>query len=148
MQNEKFAPNFEAAKFEDADRKLIERFFTNLDKWLVYAVTILPAEVIGALCSMASRAKEDLREILLKQYIKAFLEENTEYSNHSRRSLIFCRSIPPKLFLQIPKPANFTQKWLAQFGDDSIAQMLGVHSVYSGISQWPSRRLIRVSESA
>jgi thymidylate synthase ThyX len=134
MLNEKFAPNFETTPFADADRKLIERFFTNLDK-SVYAVTILPAEVIGALCSMASRAKEDLREILLKQYIKAFLEENTEYSKSLKAFIDFLQEHPAEVIFANPKAREFYVKWLAQFGDDSIAQMSGAHLVYSGISQ-------------
>jgi len=34
---------------------------------------------VGALCLIASRVKEDLRIIFLKEFIKPFLEENSAY---------------------------------------------------------------------
>lgn len=140
MKNENFAPNFEQPQFSDEDRRLIERFFTNLDQ-SVYAVTILPAEVIGALCSMTSRAKEDLREILLNQYIKAFLAEDTEYSRSLKAFIDFLQQHPAEVIFANPKARSFYTTWLAQFGDDSIAQMSGAHLVYAGLSQLAIKHL-------
>ena len=45
-----------------------------LDK-SVFAVTFLPPEVIGALCARTSRAKDDLRQILLNESFNFFLPE-------------------------------------------------------------------------
>ena len=68
MEIEKFAPLFEKLKITEKDHYLLEPFFTNLDK-SVFAVTFLPPEVIGALCSRTSRAKDDLRTIFLNEFI-------------------------------------------------------------------------------
>jgi hypothetical protein len=58
---------FEKPNFNEKERYLLEPFFTNLDK-SVYAILFLPPEVVGALCSKASRAKEDLRVVFLKAF--------------------------------------------------------------------------------
>src|SRR6185436_12535060 len=42
---------------------------------------------------------------------------------------------PAELIFSNKKARDFYVKWLAQFGDDSIAQMAGTHLVYTGISQ-------------
>lgn len=134
MNNNQFAPNFEASQFSYEDLRLVSPFFTNMDQ-SVYAVTMLPAEVIGALCSMTSRAKEDLREILLNQYTKKFLEEDSEYSRSLKAFIDFLHQYPAEVIFSNPKAREFYVKWLAQFGDDSIAQMAGTHLVYASLSQ-------------
>jgi len=118
----------------EEERYLLEPFFTNLDK-SVYAVTFLPPEVIGALCSRTSRAKEDLRMIFLNEFIKPFLEEKSDYEESLRALIDFLHKYPIELIFSNPKGREFYIKWLAQFGDDSIAQMAGTYLIYSGISQ-------------
>ena len=86
MELEKFAPVFENLGFTSEDQRLVSPFFTNLDK-SVYAITFLPPEIIGALCSRASRAKDDLRTSLLNEFIKPFLEGEGDYAQ-SLRALI------------------------------------------------------------
>lgn len=113
---------------------LLEPFFTNLDK-SVFAVTFLPPEVIGALCSRTSRAKEDLRAIFLNEFIKPFLEEKSQYGESLKALIDFLHKYPIELIFSNPKGREFYIKWLAQFGDDSIAQMAGVHLIYSSLSQ-------------
>ncbi len=131
---EEFAPGFEPLPISEEDRKLVAPFFTNIDK-SVFAVTFLPAEVIGALCSMASRAKEDLRIVFLEQYTKAFLKDENEYSKSLKALIDFLHEHPAEVVFANPKAREFYIKWLAQFGDDSIAQMSGAHLIFSGISQ-------------
>ena len=116
------------------ERYLIKPFFTNLDK-SVFAVTFLPPEVIGALCSRTSRAKEDLRLIFLNEFIKPFLDEESEYGKSLRALIDFLHKYPIELIFSNPKGREFYIKWLAQFGDDSIAQMAGSHLIYSDLSQ-------------
>ncbi len=118
----------------DEEKYLLEPFFTNLDK-SVFAVSFLPPEVIGALCSRTSRAKEDLRTIFLNEFIKPFVEEESEYGKSLKALIDFLHKYPIELIFSNPKGREFYIKWLAQFGDDSIAQMAGTHLIYSGISQ-------------
>ena len=116
------------------EKYLLGPFFTNLDK-SVFAVSFLPPEVIGALCSRTSRAKEDLRTIFLNEFIKPFIKEESEYGKSLKALIDFLHKYPIELIFSNPKGREFYIKWLAQFGDDSIAQMAGAHLIYSDISQ-------------
>ena len=134
MDQDKFAPNFEGLDLSQEDRYLTEPFFTNLDS-SVFGITFLPPEVIGALCSRTSRAKDDLRVAFLKEFIKPFLEGESQYSESLRALIDFLHKYPAELIFSNPKARDFYITWLAQFGDDSIAQMAGAHLIYAGISQ-------------
>ena len=134
MPEENFAPLFEGLGLSKEDQYLVESFFTNLDK-PVYAITFLPPEIIGALCSRASRAKDDLRSSLLNEFIKPFLQEEGDYSKSLKALIEFLHVHPAERIFANPKAREFYVKWLAQFGDDSIAQMAGTHVIYTGISQ-------------
>ncbi len=134
MELEKFAPLFEKLNLADKERYELEPFFTNLDK-SVFAVTFLPPEVIGALCSRTSRVKGDLRATFLNEFINPFLQEENEYGKSLKALIDFLHKYPIELIFSNPKGREFYIKWLSQFGDDSIAQMAGNHLIYSGISQ-------------
>ncbi|MHB8668870.1 MAG: hypothetical protein ACYC7B_15295, partial [Burkholderiales bacterium] len=134
MNLQQFKPVSETLEMSGEDRHLIEPFFTNLDQ-PVYGMALLPPEVIGALCSRTSRAKDDLRQVLLAEFIKPFLSDETEYGRSLRAFIEFLHQHPVERIFNNPKAREFYIKWLAQFGDDSIAQMAGTHLVYTGISQ-------------
>ncbi len=134
METEKFEPLFDKLQLSKEDAYSIEPFFTNTDK-SVCAVTFIPPEVIGALCARTSRAKEDLRMIFLNEFVKPFLEDKSEYGQSLRSLIDFLHKNSLELIFSNPKGREFYIKWLAQFGDDSIAQMAGAHLLYSGISQ-------------
>ncbi|MBU3934476.1 FAD-dependent thymidylate synthase, partial [Patescibacteria group bacterium] len=140
METEKFAPLFAKPEISDQERYLMEPFFTNTDK-SVFAVTFIPPEVIGALCARTSRAKEDLRVIFLNEFIKPFLEEKNEYGESLSALIDFLHKHPLEVIFSNPKGREFYIKWLAQFGDDSIAQMAGAHLIYAGISQLAIKHL-------
>lgn len=133
-KQDKFTPVFEQLPFTEEDRYLIEPFFTNLDS-SVFGVTFLPPEVIGALCSRTSRAKDDLRLAFLREFVKPFINEGGEYSEALKGLIDFLHKYPAELIFSNPKARDFYITWLAQFGDDSIAQMGGTHLIYTGISQ-------------
>jgi thymidylate synthase ThyX len=123
---------FEKPNFNEKERYLLEPFFTNLDK-SVYAILFLPPEVVGALCSRASRAKEDLRVVFLKEFVEPFSE--TDYGQAFKNLVDFLHQNPYEVLFANPKAREFYIKWLAEYGDDSIAQMAGTHLVYSSLSQ-------------
>jgi thymidylate synthase ThyX len=143
--NEKFAPVFEKLNVEEKEKYLIEPFFTNLDK-SVFAVPFLSPEIIGALCSRTSRAKDDLRVIFLNEFVKPFLEDESAYGKSLKNLIDFLHQNPIENIFSNPKAREFYIKWLAQYGDDSIAQMAGTHLIFSGISQvaikhWEDQRV-------
>ena len=143
--NEKFAPVFEKLNLEEKEKYLIEPFFTNLDK-SVFAVPFLSPEIIGALCSRTSRAKDDLRVIFLNEFVKPFLEDESAYGKSLKNLIDFLHQNSIENIFSNPKAREFYIKWLAQYGDDSIAQMAGTHLIFSGISQvaikhWEDQRV-------
>ncbi|MEK7664487.1 MAG: FAD-dependent thymidylate synthase [Patescibacteria group bacterium] len=134
MEINKFKPVFEKLEFSDEDKKLVSPFFTNLDE-SVFGITFLPPEVAGALCSRTSRAKDDLRVIFLQEFLKPFLKDDSDYSKSLKALVEFLQQNPIELIFSNPKAREFYIKWLAEYGDDSIAQMAGAHLVFAGISQ-------------
>lgn len=130
----KFAPVFEDLGLDIESKHLVAPFFTNADD-SVYGITFLPPEVIGALCSRTSRAKDDLRLVFLKEFMKPFLEGDTDYSKSLKALVEFLHAHPVEQIFANPKARDFYITWLAQFGDDSIAQMAGAHLVFGALSQ-------------
>lgn len=142
-----FAPSFESDSYTSDEQPRLKPFFTNIDK-SVYIPLIISPELIGALCSRTSRAAEDLRKIYLREFIDPFLhpvrderETDSEWSQKQtfseslREFILFLQT---HSFLDIfsnPRARSFYVRWLAQYGDDSIAQMAGLHLVFTGISQ-------------
>lgn len=130
----KAEPLFEKLELNAREKSLIEPFFTNTSK-SVFAVSFLPPEVIGALCSRTSRAREDLRLIFLKEFLEPFIKEKSEYGKSLKSLIAFLHKNPIEVIFSNPKGREFYIKWLAQYGDDSIAQMAGAHLAYSSLSQ-------------
>lgn len=141
-----FAPPFEKDTYTIGEYERAAPFFTNLDQ-SVYAPLIFSPEVIGALCSRTSRAAQDLRLIFLNEYVSPFLdatrttesdeewESKEVHGRHLREFINFLQEHPLEQIFSNPRARSFYAKWLAQYGDDSIAQMAGMHVVFSSLSQ-------------
>ena len=140
-----FSPLFQKQSYAPKDKHNLSPFFTNLNK-SVYVPLIFSPEVVGALCSRTSRAAEDLRPIFSKEYIKPFLQPDktldkktfkdmTAYGRQLKTFIEFLHKHPIEQIFSNPKARSFYAKWLAQYGDDSIAQMAGSHVVFSSLSQ-------------
>ena len=144
---ENFAPVFSPDPYSDEDTRHLSPFFTNLDK-PVYVPLIFAPELIGALCSRTSRAAQDLRHIYLHEFIYPFVNpvrdsketddqwtEKARYGEDLKSFIVFLQKHSILDLFSNPRARSFYIKWLAQYGDDSIAQMAGTHLVFSGISQ-------------
>ncbi len=142
-----FAPPFAPDSYSPEEHWRLKPFFTNLHD-SVYVPLIFSPEVIGALCSRTSRAAEDLRKIFLNEYVTPFLDpeidpkgnvddfrEKQHYGSNLRDFIEFLHQHSIEQIFSNPKARSFYAKWLAQYGDDSIAQMAGMHIVYSSLSQ-------------
>lgn len=140
-----FAPLFDPRRYNSKDKRNLKPFFTNLNK-SVYVPLIVSPEIVGALCSRTSRAADDLRPIFLNEYIKPFLEPGKEldaktakdmkkYGLELKEFIEFLHKHPLEKIFSNPRARSFYAKWLAQYGDDSIAQMAGSHVVFSSLSQ-------------
>ncbi len=138
--------NLSAEKFTKEEAWFIEPFFTNLDK-NVFAAKYLPSEVLGALASRYSRSTKGVRRLFFDEYIKPILEPNLE--GVDIRSIREAERMKDELVTFVDylhkhggwekvvnskRAREFFKKWLAAYGDDSIAQMAGGHIFFENIS--------------
>lgn len=141
------APLFQQDLYTEEQKRLLAPFFTNLDQ-SVYVPLIFAPELIGALCSRASRAKGDLRKVFLDEFIVPFLspvrtekdtdatwEEKVKYGKELHAFIDFLQGHSIANIFSNPRARSFYVTWLAQYGDDSIAQMAGMHVGYAALSQ-------------
>jgi thymidylate synthase ThyX len=131
----RYAPRFAPHQWSDRDRRVLSPFATNADG-LVSVLRNLPPEIVGALCSRASRAEGSLLEVLLREYIDPILEgDDRRLAAELETTVDFLRERGFGKILNNHRAQRFYAKWLSQYGDDSIAQMTGTHVVVWGISQ-------------
>ena len=96
----------------------------------------LPPEVAGALCSRASRAKESLPRVLLKDFWYPILDgKNRELAEEFEEVVRFFHRHNFRNVLNAKRAEGFFARVLAQYGDDSVAQTTGAHLCFGGISQ-------------
>lgn len=125
----------------------ISPFFTNLDR-NVFAAKYLPSEVLGALASRYSRSQKGARRLFFDEYIRPILEPNLEGAG--RKSVAEAEVMKKELVSFVDylhkhggwetvvnsrRAREFFEKWLAAYGDDSIAQLAGAHIFFEGVSQ-------------
>ena len=130
-----YAPGFDPHSWSKRDLRFLAPFATN-PNGLVSVLRNLPPEIVGALCSRASRAKGSLLEVLLKEYIYPIVDgEDSELAEELNVTVDFLKGHGFKKILNNHRAQKFYAKWLSQYGDDSIAQMTGTHVILWGISQ-------------
>src|SRR5438093_6541522 len=102
--------------FTSEERSLLSPYFTNLDG-SIFALVNLPEVVKGALFARYSRSSKSLRRLFLDE----FLTSGT-------------------LWQPLPTPLDTTRadqlyaRILSEYGDDSVAQLGGVHLACEGVS--------------
>ena len=132
---EQYAPDFSPHGWSERDLHFLEPFATNAGG-LVSVLRNLPPEIVGALCSRASRAQGSLLEVLLKEYIYPIVDgDDQALAEELETTVQFFRKHGFRNILNNHRAQKFYAKWLSQYGDDSIAQMTGTHVVLWGISQ-------------
>ena len=150
---------YSSEKFIKKEKWFIEPFFTNIDK-NIFAAKYLPSEVLGALASRYSRSTKGVRRLFFDEYIKPILEPDLEPASHRRanarrgggankKSIREAEIMRKELVsfvdylhqhggweavVNSTRARAFFSKWLAAYGDDSIAQMAGAHLFFENIS--------------
>lgn len=146
-------------KFTKEEAWFVEPFFTNLDK-NVFAAKYLPSEVLGALASRYSRSTKGVRRLFFDEYIKPILEPDlADVDKQSLRSSTSSAGLKRSVreaeimrkelanfvdylhshggwesVVNSKRARDFFSRWLAAYGDDSIAQMAGAHIFFENIS--------------
>ena len=109
--------DFHNEVFSEEERRVLARFFTNLDS-PVFAIVNLPEVVKGALFARYSRTTKSLRRLFLDEFyaspevgieaIAAALETGDQG-------------------VRLMRAEELYQRVFTQYGDDSVAQLGGVH---------------------
>ncbi len=134
-------------QFTKDEAYFISPFFTNLDK-NVFVAKYLPSEILGALASRYSRSAKGVRRLFFDEYIKPILAPNLESAD--KKSIREAQTMKKELISFVDylhshggweavvnslRARIFFEKWLAAYGDDSIAQLAGAHIFFENISQ-------------
>ncbi|MFI5313795.1 MAG: FAD-dependent thymidylate synthase [Candidatus Dormibacteria bacterium] len=108
-----------AEPFTDQERAVLSRYVTNVDG-PVFALSGLPQVTAAALFARYSRSAKSLRRLLLDEFLVGAAEPGSDVpsadAGRARASDLFGRV-------------------LAEYGDDSVAQLAGVHIACEQVSQ-------------
>lgn len=155
---ERFAPPYTPEVFTEEESFYLQPFFSNADR-PVYAVANLPEEVIGALSSRYSRSVNSLRRTFLKEYIWpiAHPDQQKKWAELTQDDRREAQEVSQRLFnivsflnstgsidyvVNTQRARKFFDKWLAGYGDDSIAEMGGAHICIEGMSNVTLEELV------
>lgn len=147
---EKFAIPYSAEKFTSEEKQYLKPFFTNTDN-PIFAAHNLPEEVIGALSSRYSRATKSLRRMFIDEYINPIIypERQKDWDGLTKQQKTKAEKTRENFkswvshmnetggideVVNVQRGRQFFDKWLAEYGDDSIAELGGIHLFLEGIS--------------
>src|SRR4051795_845346 len=103
--------NYVAEHFDDEEQAVLRPYFTNLDG-PVFALVNLPEVVKGALFARYSRSDKSLRRLFLDEFV-GDLDISGDLSVDASIGLKRAEQLYDRVFLE--------------YGDDSVAQLGGVH---------------------
>jgi thymidylate synthase ThyX len=104
-------PTYVAEQFTDEERAILRRYFTDLDG-PVFALVNLPEVVKGALFARYSRSAKSLRRLFLDEFVGE-LDTTGDESVDATVGLERAEALYDRVFFE--------------YGDDSVAQLGGVH---------------------
>src|SRR3981081_2330037 len=102
---------YAAEEFSDAEADILRRYFTNLDR-PVFALVNLPEVVKGALFARYSRSAKSLRRLFLDEFV-GDLDVSGDHTIDATVGLARAEQLYDRVFVE--------------YGDDSVAQLGGVH---------------------
>lgn len=120
--------------FSKTDSQKLAPFFTNLDK-PVFVLLNMPEVLKGALFSRYSRSARPLRELFLEEYLRG------ADSGFDASSIDWDNFTDIQKVLVTEKAEKFYTRWLAEYGDDSIAELGGIHVGVENISVLATKSL-------
>src|SRR5512132_3256111 len=111
--------------FTPAEADVLRRYFTNLDG-PVFALVNLPEVVKGALFARYSRSTKSLRRLFLDEFV-GDLDITEDHSIDATVGVARAEALYDRVFLE--------------YGDDSVAQLAGVHLACEQASQLLAKAL-------
>lgn len=131
---ETWAPKYKSEEWDEAQQELLEPFFSNLDG-PVFVIKNMPEEVVAAISSRVSRAEPSIRRVFWNEYIQPILAAGGEEGSEMVRSIQHLKDGGMEKVANSERARTFFRTWLAEYGDDSIAEMGNLHLGIEGISQ-------------
>src|SRR5438093_12319748 len=104
--------------FTSEERSLLSPYFTNLDG-SIFALVNLPEVVKGALFARYSRSAKSLRRLFLDEFAKATSPAD----------------VPATRQIGVERAEELYERVFFEYGDDSVAQLGGVHLAVEQASQ-------------
>src|ERR1700694_6071499 len=104
-------PVYAAEEWTDEEAEILRRYFTNLDA-PVFALVNLPEIVKGALFARYSRSAKSLRRLFLDEFV-GDLDISGDHSIDATVGVARAEQLYDRVFVE--------------YGDDSVAQLGGVH---------------------
>ncbi len=124
--------NYSSAEtFTDSEQDIIKPFFSNMDK-SIFVLTNLPEVIKGTLFSRYSRTDKSVRRILLDEFIK-----NKDIFDESGGTM----QTGSSFILAQEKAEQFYERVLVGYGDDSVAELAGVHVACEQVSSLAADQL-------
>jgi thymidylate synthase ThyX len=111
-------------RFTADEARALAPYFTNTDK-PVFALTNLPETVKGALFARYSRSAKSLRRLFLDEFLPG-TSDATDAGNTSKTE--------PSGTVGAERADRLYARVLADYGDDSVAQLGGAHIACEGVS--------------
>lgn len=102
-------------EFSEPERQLLSKFFTNVDG-PVFALINLPEVVKGALYARYSRSPKSIRRLFLDEFVA-----NLDVAALARSGATDHAAV------DVDRATRLYQRVFSDFGDDSVAQLGGVH---------------------
>src|SRR6266850_1452048 len=113
-------------QFSPEERAALSPYFTNLDG-PVFALVNLPEVVKGALFARYSRSPKSLRRLFLDEFL-------TDVGRTANRGGVGGGVTPPPTFTDTKRAEELYGRMFLEYGDDSVAQLGGVHLACEGAS--------------
>ncbi len=119
-------------EFSPAERAALAPYVTNLDG-PVFALTNLPEVVKGALFARYSRSPKSLRRLLLDEFLGE-ATPGTDVAPRANRGGDGGGASPPPSSRSTDRAEQLYERVFVEYGDDSVAQLGGVHLACEGAS--------------
>jgi thymidylate synthase ThyX len=116
--------------YSSDEKKLLSQYFTSTED-SIFALVNLPEVIKGSLFSRYSRTAKDLRRLFLDEFIKA----------DELKGVFDAKSKAVNPALDVERADDFYERILVGYGDDSVAELGGVHVAIEQVSMLATKSI-------
>src|SRR3990167_3665572 len=124
-------------QFSKDEQQILAPYVTNLDSD-VFVLINLPEVVKGALFSRYSRSNKSLRRLLLDEFIQdkeSGFKEIVSGGSKGILKQVQDDEVSEDSFIATQRAEDFYDRILVGYGDDSVAELAGVHLAVENVTQ-------------